>query len=71
MTTARNEETHTCATCGERFATEEALEEHRAAANHPEKERSEKFECNRCGFVMESEEELRRHMAQNHAAAGV
>lgn len=70
MTTARDDETHTCATCGEHFPSETALEAHRSEANHAEKERSDKLECSRCGFLMESEEELRRHMAQNHSAQG-
>jgi uncharacterized C2H2 Zn-finger protein len=33
-------------------------------------ERADKLECTRCGFLMESQEALDRHMEQNHAAAG-
>ena len=62
--------THTCGDCGESFDSEEALGEHRLAANHPALEPEDKIECERCGFVLESREELQRHMQQMHAGGG-
>jgi hypothetical protein len=61
-------EEHVCGDCGERFGSEEALDAHRAAANHPAMEHADKLECNRCGFLMESQEELDRHIQQMHSA---
>ena len=60
---------HRCGDCGMTFDSDEALSEHRQAANHPALEPEEKIECERCGFVLESREELQRHMRQMHAGA--
>ena len=57
-----------CPDCGESFGSREALDEHRLAANHPALPADEKFPCERCDFVMESKEELRRHMELMHGA---
>jgi hypothetical protein len=43
-----------CPDCGETFGSLEALNEHRAAANHPALPADEKFPCERCDFVMET-----------------
>jgi hypothetical protein len=58
-----------CPDCGETFGSLDALNEHRAAANHPALPADEKFPCERCDFVMGSREELDRHMAMMHGAA--
>jgi rubredoxin len=70
MSEQSNTGQHTCGDCGLSFDSEEALGEHRLATNHPALEPEDKIECERCGFVLESREELRRHMEQMHSVRG-
>jgi uncharacterized C2H2 Zn-finger protein len=57
-----------CPDCGMTFDSQEALDAHRLEANHPALPQDDKLECERCGFVMESPEELARHMRMIHGA---
>lgn len=59
----------TCPDCGETFASLDALNEHRLATNHPALPPNEKYPCDRCDFVMESQEELQRHKDMVHSSA--
>ena len=56
-----------CPDCGETFASLDALNEHRLAANHPALPPDEKYPCKQCDFIMESPEELRRHQEMVHS----
>ena len=57
-----------CPDCGETFATLDALNEHRLTANHPALPEDQKYACDQCEFVMESREELSRHMEMVHGS---
>jgi uncharacterized C2H2 Zn-finger protein len=55
-------------TCGATFESRQDLDEHRLQADHPALPAEDKFECERCGFVMESSDQLQRHVEQAHGA---
>ena len=57
-----------CPDCGETFATLDALNEHRLAANHPALPEAQKYPCDQCDFVMENRKELSRHMEMAHGS---
>lgn len=56
-----------CQVCGQRFGDRESLQVHRAATNH--EAAGDKLECPACGFVLQSEAELRRHRELMHFRA--
>jgi rubredoxin len=68
MTTETGERPR-CVDCGLTFDSEAALMQHRQDANHPGLGMEEKHECRQCGFVMETEDDLRKHMEMMHSGS--